>query len=145
MSKFKFSLENALKYRQSIEEKEIYLLARAMQNVYVEENASNMLNLEKERHLSTYDLSKLNLTTMQQNESYLTSLDLRIINQMEKLEQAKGTCKNQRDQAVIASTKRKTLERLKEKHLDEHRLVLSKAEQNLLDDIGIVAYCRASN
>jgi len=146
MSKFIFSLENALKYRVSLEEHEAGLLARAIQNVQIEEEESNKLNIEKQNYLNSYSYKKINLTTMQQQEAYLSLLDLRITTQVKKLEQAVMTFKNQRERVVKASIKRNTLERLKEKYLKEHQLLDSKAEQKILDDIGIAAYChRADN
>lgn len=146
MSKFIFSLENALKYRVSLEEHEVGLLARAMQNVQIEEGESNKLNIEKQNYLNSYSYYKTNLTTMQQQEAYISLLDLRIKTQLKKLEQAVIIFKNQRERVVKASIKRKTLERLKEKCLKDHQVLDSKAEQKILDDIGIAAYChRADN
>jgi len=146
MSKFIFSLENALKYRVSLEEHEVGLLARAMQNVQIEEGESNKLNIEKQNYLNSYSYNKTNLTTMQQQEAYISLLDLRIKTQLKKLEQAVIIFKNQRERVVKASIKRKTLERLKEKYLKDHQVLDSKAEQKILDDIGIAAYChRADN
>ena len=141
MSKFIFQLESALKYRRNIEEQETLHLVRAKQKVQAEEGLATKLNIEKRDHFNTYDPSKINLTTMQQQEAYLSLLDLRIKKQLEKLEQANQSFGVQRNRVVEASTKRKSLETLKEKSLDEYRLVLSKAEQSTLDDIGTIAYC----
>lgn len=145
MSKFNFALENALKYRQSIEDREKELLARAMQKVQAEEKVAQKLNLEKQTHLESFDLYKVDLTTMQQQEAYLFSLDFRIKNQLEELEKANRTSKTHRTMVVKATSNRKILERLKEKHLEEHQLLLAKAEQKILDEVGIAAYCRKAD
>jgi flagellar FliJ protein len=142
LSKFSFVLENALKYRQSIEDREKELLARAVQKVQAEEKVSRKLNLEKQTHLSSYDLHKVNLTTMQQQEAYLFSLDGRIKNQLEEVERAQKTSNIHRNLVVKAASNRKVLERLKEKHLEEYQVILSKAEQKILDEVGIAAFCR---
>lgn len=141
MSKFIFQLESALKYRRNIEEQETIHLVRAKQKVQVEEGMANILHLEKREHFNSYDLNKMNLTVMQQQEAYLSLLDLRIKKQLDKLDQANKNFGVQRSRLVEASTKRKSLETLKEKSFDEYRSVLSKAEQNMLDDIGTTAYC----
>lgn len=142
MSKFIFQLESALKYRRNIEEQETIHLARAKHKVQAEEGLATKLDLEKREHLSSYSPNtKVNLTAMQQQEAYLSLLDLRIKKQLDKVEQAQKNFGVQRNRVVEASTKRKSLETLKEKSLDEYRLELSKAEQNMLDDIGITAYC----
>jgi flagellar FliJ protein len=141
VSKFIFQLESALKYRRNIEEQETLRLAQAKQKVQTEEGFVIKLKREKREHLNTYDSSQTNLTNMQQQEAYLSWLDLRIKKQMEKVDQARKNFGLQRHRVVEASTNRKSLETLKEKSLDEHRLVLSKTEQIMLDDIGIAAYC----
>jgi flagellar FliJ protein len=139
--KFTFPLENALEYRVSIEEHETALLVNAMKKVQAVERALAKLNHEKQIHLSSCNNVKTNLTTMQQQEAYLTWLNLRIEEQLKKLEVAKKDAENQRNRMVEASVKRKSLELVKEKRLDEYHSVLSKDEQNMLDDVGIAAYC----
>ncbi len=141
MGKFVFQLESALKYRRNIEEQETLHLVQAKQKVLAEESRAIKLRLEKSEHLNKYDPQKINLTTMQQHEAYLCGLDLRIEKQLDKVDQANQHFGVQRHRVVEASTKRKSLETLKEKSWDEHRLVLAKAEQIMLDDIGTSAYC----
>jgi len=139
---FKFALENILKYRQSIEDQERELLARAMQKVQLEESLSQKLDLEKHMHLSLYDVHKSNISNMRQQESYLTSLDLRIKSQQKKLDKAIRVSDTLRVKVVNATSKRKVLESLKEKHLEEYRQELSRAEQKILDEVGISLYFR---
>jgi len=141
LGKFVFQLESALKYRRNVEEQETAHLVQAAQKLQTEEGLAIKLKLEKQKHLDAYDPNKTNITAMQQQEAYLSLLDLRIKQQMNKIEQAKKNLLMQRHRVVEASTKRKSLETLKEKSLDEHRLGISKAEQIVLDDIGIAAYC----
>ncbi len=142
MNKFAFSLENALRYRQRREEQEIELLARAIQKVQAEEVLSDKLKLEKENHLHSEDGKVTSLVSMQQQAVYLEGLDFRIQNQLEQLEQARSAFSNQRAQVIQAATKRKTLEQLKGKHLAEYEEILSRTEQNILDEVGIAAYNR---
>ena len=142
MKTFKFALENILKYRQSIEDQERELLARAMQKVQLEESLSQKLDLEKHMHLSLYDVHKSNISNMRQQESYLTSLDLRIKSQQKKLDKAIRVSDTLRVKVVNATSKRKVLESLKEKHLEEYRQELSRAEQKILDEVGISLYFR---
>jgi flagellar FliJ protein len=142
MKKFKFALDNILKYRQSIEDQEKELLARAIQKVQMEESVVRRLDSEKHLHLSSFEDQVSNIATMRQQESYLISLDERIMRQQQKLEQAKKVSDSIRARVVTATSNRKILESLKDKHLMEYRQELARAEQNLLDEVGIAAYIR---
>lgn len=142
MKKFKFALDNILKYRQSIEDQEKELLARAMQKVQVEENLAKKLDSEKHSHLRSFEASTPNIEKIRQQESYLISLDERIKKQQKKLEQAIRTSENIRDRVVTATSNRKILESLRDKQLTEYRLELARAEQNMLDEVGIASYIR---
>lgn len=145
MQKFKFALENILKYRQSIEDQEKELLARAMQKVQMEESLAQKLDLEKHTHLRSYDVHKSNIVNMRQQESYLTSLDLRIKNQHKQVDEAKSVSDNIRVKVVKATSNRKILESLKDKHLTGYRQELARAEQKILDEVGISSYNRKEN
>jgi len=140
MKKFKFALDNILKYRQSIEDQEKELLARAMQKVQMEEAMAKKLDSEKHLHLRSFESN--NIDRIRQQESYLISLDERIKKQQKKLEQAIRTSENIRDRVVTATSNRKILENLREKQLTEYRQELSRAEQNTLDEVGIASYIR---
>lgn len=144
MHKFTFQLESALKYRQNIEEQESAKLAQARQKVLAEQSAALKLKQEKEHQLNHYNLNKTSLTVMQQQEAYLSLLDRRINEQQKKLEQAHSNLGVQRHRVIEASTKRKSLETLKEKSFNDYKSVVTKAEQITLDDIGITAYCHKS-
>jgi len=142
LKRFTFSLENILKYRQSIEAQERELLARALQKEHLEESRAQELAREKYTCLSTYDVHKSNINNMRQQESYLTSLDLRIENQQQQLNQAKSLSNTLRIKVITATSDRKILENLKERHLEEYQLELSRTQQKILDDVGISSYCR---
>jgi len=142
MKKFKFALDNILKYRQSIEDQEKELLARAMQKVQVEETVARKLDSEKHLHLSSFEIHTSNIEKIRQQESYLISLDERIKKQQKKLEQAIRTSENIRDRVVTATSNRKILENLREKQLTDYRQELARAEQNTLDEVGIASYIR---
>jgi|LSQX01.2.fsa_nt_gb flagellar export protein FliJ len=47
-----------------------------------------------------------------------------------------------RSRVVDATSKRKVLESLKDKKVEEYHQLLSQAEQKLLDEVGITAYYR---
>ena len=145
MNKFAFHLENALKYRQRLEEQEEEHLVQAMKKVQLEEGRSTRLKLEKLNYLSSYDCHKISLITMQQQTAYLAGLDSRIEGQRKQLEQARKAFSSQRARVIKASTTRKTLEQLKGKYFAKYQLALAKEEQKVLDEVGIVAYCRKAN
>jgi len=145
LKKFKFALDNILKYRQSIEDQEKELLARAMQKVQMEESLAQKLELEKHVHLRSYNVVNSNIVNMRQQESYMASLELRIKNQQKQLDKAKSASDNIRVKVVKATSNRKILERLKEQHLIGYRQELDRAEQKILDEVGISAYNRKEN
>jgi flagellar export protein FliJ len=72
----------------------------------------------------------------------LISLAERLKKQQKKLEQAIRTSENIRDRVVTATSNRKILESLRDKQLTEYRLELARAEQNMLDEVGIASYIR---
>lgn len=144
MNKFTFQLENALKYRQNIEEQEAARLVQARQKVLAEQNAALKLKQEKEYHLNNYSPNQTSLSVIQQQEAYLGLLDMRISEQQKKVDQAHANFGVQRHRVIEASTKRKSLETLKEKSFNDYKTVVSKDEQITLDDIGITAYCHKS-
>ena len=142
MKKFRFVLENVLKYRKSIEDQEKELLARAMQKVQQERILSQELNREKHSFLSSYKVDQCRIGDMSHRDFYLNSLDLRIKDQQVLLDKAIKASNIIRIRLVDATAKRKILEGLKDKQFEEHRQVLSRAEQKILDEVGISAYCR---
>ena len=145
MKKFNFVLDNILKFRQSIEDQEKELLARAMQKVQMEESMARKLDIEKHMHLSSYDAHTSNIGKMRQQESYMTSLDIRIKNQQKQLDKAKSVSDSIRVKVVKATSNRKILESLKDKYLTGYRQELSRAEQKILDEVGISSYNRKEN
>lgn len=142
MKKFRFALENVLKYRKSIEDQEKELLARAMNRVEQEERLSQELDEEKRGFIKSCNIDQCQIGDMSHRDFYLTSLDKRIKNQQVQLDKAIKVSNNIRIKVVDATAKRKVLESLKDKQLEEYRELLSRAEQKLLDEVGISSYCR---
>lgn len=142
MKKFSFTLENVLKYRKSIEDQEKELLARARQKVQQEEKLSQELDEEKSGFLKSYSIDQYHIGDMSHRDFYLTSLDLRIKNQQVQLDKAIKTSNTLRIRVLDATVKRKILESLKDQKFEEYRHLLAQAEQKVLDEVGISAYCR---
>lgn len=142
MERFKFALEHVLKYRQNLEDQEKISLAKAMQRVRQEEGAARQLHEEKYRSISSFDIRVADLMYMRQHESYMSLLDLRIQNQQKQLAKAEKACNTARVRVVDAASKRKVLERLKDKQWAEYQQEQLKAEQKVLDEVGISAYSR---
>jgi flagellar protein FliJ len=140
-----FRLESALRYRQGIEDQEMIKMAQASQVVKEQEATADRLNQEVERHYENYRSRGLSLTSLLQREIYLDQLNQRITRQAENVEQALQQLEVQRFRVVEASGRKKVLERLKEKDLEEFQMQVSKAEQKVLDDVGIAAYCYRNN
>lgn len=136
-----FRLESALRFRQGIEDKEQIRMMQASRAVREQEAAADELQREKKHHCENYPRQGLPVTALMQREVYLEQLNLRIARQQENVENARQQMEVQRTRVVEASTRKKTLEQLKEKSLAELHMQLSKNEQKILDEVGITAYC----
>jgi len=145
LRKFIFPLENVLEYRQNIEEHERELLVRVIQRAQVEEKFLNELSLSREQHLNSYKPDKVNLTIMQQQEVHLQLLNSRINSQLKKLVEAKKSVEIHNRKLVDARQKRKMIENIKKKRLEEYHREQAKEEQGVLDEAGIAAYHRKNN
>jgi len=140
-----FRLESVLRYRQGIEDQEMIKMLKASQVVKEQEEAADQLKREKQRHYEDYQSRSISLTDLMQREVYIDQLNQRLARQTERVEQARQQLEVQRSSVVEASTRKKTLERLKEKHLEELQMQVSKTEQQILDDIGVTAYFHRAN
>lgn len=136
-----FRLESVLRYRQGIEDQEKIKMMQASRAVREQEAAADQLHREKVRHFENSSPQGLSVSALIQREVYLEQLNLRIARQQENVEEARQQMESQRSRVVAASTRKKTLEQLKEKNLEEIHTQASKTEQKTLDDIGINAYC----
>lgn len=142
MKKFRFELQNILKYRQSLEDQERQLLTKAMQELESEETLARQLSDEKQQHLQYFAGRKSNIISLRQQETYLSLLDFRIKTQLEQVDQAKKASDDQRIRVITAASNRRILESLKEKKQADYNQMLSRAQQNFLDEVGVMAYCR---
>jgi len=140
-----FKLESALKYRQGIEDQEKIRMVQVSQVVREEEAAADRLNQEKQRHFKNCNGRGMSVTTLMQREIYVDQLNQRISRQAEQVEQARQQLEIQRFRVIEASTRKKSLEYLKDKNLEELRTQASKAEQKVMDDLGVTAYCNRAN
>lgn len=145
MGKPVFRLESALRYRQGIEDQEKIKMVLASQVVKKQEEAADMLNREKQHHYEKCQTGGMSLSALMQREVYIDQLNQRIARQMEQVDQARQQLEVQRSRVVEASTRKKTLEHLKEKDMEELQMQVAKAEQRVLDDIGVTAYCHRAN
>ncbi|MBZ4686939.1 MAG: flagellar protein FliJ [Clostridia bacterium] len=144
MQKFKFNLENVLKYRESIEEQQKEQLASSIRRVQAEKKFLNDLLGQKKNALSFANSNPgaVNVIMLQHNETYHSFLNARIEMQRKKLRDAQNLVKKHRLQLAEAAKKRKIMESLKEKYMEEYQKTLGKEEQKNLDEAGIAAYCR---
>jgi flagellar FliJ protein len=142
MRKFVFQLESVLEYRQNMEDHEKNLLGRAVQKALAEEQSLDKLSLKRQQHLTACKSSEVNLTFIHQQEVHLQYIEAKINQSQEKLIEAKKKVKIHKRSLVDASKKRKMIEKIREKRLQEYRRDLAKEEQGILDEAGIAAYCR---
>jgi flagellar FliJ protein len=117
-------------------------LTQSIQKVQQEEKLSQELANEKHSFLNSCDPTQCDIGDIRHRDYYLTSLDSRIKSQHTQLDNAKKTSNIIRLRVVDATSRRKILENLKDKKIEEYHQLFSQTEQKMLDEVGINTYYR---
>ncbi|MFH1863098.1 MAG: hypothetical protein ABH878_09855 [bacterium] len=139
MKKFTFRLQRVKEIRELKEREEQRKLAHSLEELHREEetlhqkvNAADRSNTELRHMLGesfrAAQLLHLDVWRKQQQEN-LKAQTLRTIAQRKKTE-------DQRQSLILASQERKILDRLRERHLNEHKIEVQRISQQLLDESG---------
>ncbi|GAA0178081.1 flagellar export protein FliJ [Clostridium sediminicola] len=143
MKKFKYSLENVLKYKKDTEDsiKENYLKLKI--RIDEEQGILESLSFQLQNNISGIT-GKRNSNAMNFKNSYLYiyTLQEKIENQDKVINEYKLELDEIRNKLIIAQKERKTIELLKEKAYENHLKEMEKEEQKLIDELGLYAHLR---
>lgn len=144
MKKFHFSLDSVLKYKDQVLDtlKNDYarILARVMDK---EKELEEAITCHREEALR-FDVNKRNgasICEMQQIEYFLQSLDVKIDKLLKELEVLKTWEKQVRNEMIEAKKETSSMEKLREKKLEEYITQYRKKEEVFIEEF--VSYSRS--
>ncbi len=139
MRRFEFSLQKVLDYRQRREEQAIRAFAEAQAQLMHEQAVLHKLLIEREECLRrSHRRQHLAVDLLDVEQTYLSALEERIELQRERVAEAERVVEEKREALIEAQRERKALERLREKHYEQWRQEMLRAEQKVLDDLATV-------
>ncbi len=134
MKKFKFSLEKVLSLREFEENQAQIELAKAISVVTELNNKLKFIAKERVKNNDARSNST-DLSYLMSIENYIEGLDYQKEILLEELAQAELILEEKRQIMIEAMKKRKALEKLKEKQLQEYKKEILKEEEKVLDEI----------
>ncbi|MBU0599368.1 flagellar export protein FliJ [bacterium] len=145
MPSFRFRLQRLLEVRKHFEELLIGELAVSKRRYLNEEEVLNSLKELVGVNLKRLKKKQERITSVEEiilSYHYLHQLDHQIIIQKESLKKIQEEINLITEKLIKASQKKKVVEKLKERRLDEHKKLLEKIEQGVLDEVGINLHLR---
>jgi len=142
---FRFRLQRLLEVRKHFEELLISELAVSKRRYLNEEEVLNSLKELVGVNLKRLKKKQERITSVEEiilSYHYLNQLDHQIIIQKESLKKIQEEINLITEKLIKASQKKKVVEKLKERRLDEHKKLLEKIEQGVLDEVGINLHLR---
>jgi flagellar FliJ protein len=137
MKRFRFKLQKVLDLRSYREQNAEIELGRAVTRLTELTGRLQALAEERSRAAAGRFSRTNSAEDMLSYERYITRLD----NQKEELLKEAATAElavsEKREAYIAASRDRKILEKLKEKHLEEHRKLALREEVNVTDDVSV--------
>jgi len=137
MAKFKFKLQSVLRFREQVENNIKNEFGIAVQKLEREKAELRRLNFARDRHIFEFNQKseKAKVRDLIEYNNYISFLNSKINHQKDVVNCALNNVDKIRDKLTIAVKKRKILEKLKEKKLEEFLYDLSKEEYGLTDEI----------
>lgn len=140
-----FKLEPVLHYRSSIEDTLRRALSEKRERLKSEKDGLEALITRRQEHLR--ELGEKLKTGMGVAENflfidYLGRMDDEMVIRKKAVDAAEEAAEIERGRLIEAVRQRKTLERLKEKHMDAHEKKRLKKETGLLDEIAVNRFNR---
>jgi flagellar protein FliJ len=155
---FLFRLQKVLEYRHRLEDeaKRNYMEAQAktvkalqeLEALYVAIDLARSRGHELQTGTSNSnsdfksDVSSKIAPTLQNIDSFISGQKIRIERQRSVIREVKGEEEQLQDVLIQAARERKTLEKLRERHLEEYRAEVARREQAEIDDITTMRYGR---
>lgn len=143
MKKFKYSLQNVLKYKKDTEDsiKENYL--KLKNRMDEEEGVLENLGFQLQDNLTQINAKRyVNGMSFKNSYSYMYTLQDKMESQEKVVSEYKIKLDEARENLIFAQKERKTIELLKEKAYENHIREMEKEEQKLIDELGLYAFMR---
>ena len=143
MSRYKFSLDNVLNWRQSEEDeaKRSFLVYQEAQREQ-EEILESIVSASEEMKKSTLNLVDIN--SLRQQYEYKNHLENEIVKQQQTVNQYMNETEKMKEVFVGAQKERKIMERLKEKHYEHYLSEIKYEEQKELDEMGTLRFGKSA-
>ncbi len=137
MKKFKFSLETVLSYKQQVLDALEAEHATAMAKVHTQEQVLDGVWREYRECNAQYREKKaegISITEAMIFESSLRSAELHIQRETDRLEKLRQAAEAKREEMVAAKIDTSSLEKLKDKKLEQYRKEEQKNQEQLVDE-----------
>lgn len=145
---FRFHLEKVLEHRRRLEDdaKRDFLNAqvntlnalRDLEGLYVAIDVARARGHEMQKGVANLHMAP----TLQNIDVFIGGQKIRIERQRAVIRELKATEERFQELLVQAAKEKKTLEKLREKHIAEYRAELARREQEELDDLSVMRYGR---
>lgn len=145
MAGFKFKLQRVLDLRQQQEmakKNELALAERAWRAEKAKYDDLLRVKGEVQAELAGRGRAAFAISELIAYQHYQQRLEKEIARQAVQVRQARATADEKREELVLASQKRRVLEKLREKRAAQFKSAEETAEQNEIDDQSIIAYQR---
>ena len=145
---FRFRLQKVLDHRARLEDeaKHDYLSAQANTKTALEELEQLYVAIDVARTrghaLVTGGPDPRMAPTLQHTDLFINGQKIRIERQRSKIRELKAIEEEKQDLLAQAAREKKTLEKLREKHLQEYRAERARKEQEEADDLAVMRYGR---
>ena len=143
MKRFSFSLQKLLDYKEQLFDVERTVLGdmRAALNQMIEERE----RLEQEHIVRSREFNEkagrgITALEMERHKNYMLMVDLNIKNKIAQIELQQQAIDKQMDKVREAKIEISTMEKLKQKKLEEYQYIESKAQEQFIEEF--VSYTR---
>jgi flagellar FliJ protein len=143
LTRFVFSLETLLRYREDVEQKERDVLLRLTYKHQMERNHRQSLEVKLQETMKELELKQSENVDRQELtlfHLYLTRLNYEIGECEKRLSQLQADVQAQKNIVIEASKKRKTLIAMKAKKAKAYSVAMEKQEQKEVDELVVARY-----
>jgi len=136
--RFRFRLQNVLRYRQRLEEKAKKDLALAQRDLIEQQRRLDRLwseRAEQQARLASKAVARLDMSEVMSYHSYIYAIEARLRREGLELVRREAAAEKKRLELVEASRAKRALEILREKRFGEYLKYLDSEERKALDEI----------
>ncbi len=137
MKQFQFSLDKVLTYKEQIEENLRNEQAELLHRIASEESRLQDLHQEYSDYAEDLQSKKeegCTVPTMQMYEAYMVNLDFKIRRSKQVIENLRKREEEKRQEVIQAKVERSSIDKIKEKRLNEYGVEVRKAEEQFIEE-----------